>query len=146
LASLSMLSIAAPAPSSQSRHALLDSRGINDCGDSTFINQSSGGSPTVADCLQLAANIAGDGTWTVALLDQHQLAQYGTCAFGVQAGYYLNTFNYRVGNSDIIDIIHDSVNRFQWYGLVGATGKMPCQSDPFGYAGYTVDVTWGIYH
>lgn len=31
---------------------------IDDCGDSTFINQSSGGSPKVTDCQKLAENIA----------------------------------------------------------------------------------------
>ncbi|KAF9054896.1 putative necrosis-inducing factor-domain-containing protein, partial [Panaeolus papilionaceus] len=127
--------------------AILDSgRGINNCGDSSFINQTSGGSPTVADCRQLAANIAGDGTWTVELLEHHQLAQYGTCAFGVQSYYHFNTFAYRVGNSDIIDLINDSINRFQLNGLVGSKGSMPCQSDPFGWAGYTATVNWGLYH
>lgn len=33
------------------------------CGDSTFDNATSGGSPLAADCLQLAGNVAGDGNW-----------------------------------------------------------------------------------
>lgn len=111
------------------------SKRINDCGDSGFVNRSSGGSPTVADCQQLAANIAGPGTWTLTDDRQHQLAQYGTCAFGAQrsptiyAGY--------IGNEDIRDLIYDSISRFQWFGLVGAEGEMDCGS---------VHVYWGIYH
>jgi hypothetical protein len=35
----------------------------NHCGVSTFVNRSSGGSPKVADCQQMARNIAGGGTW-----------------------------------------------------------------------------------
>jgi hypothetical protein len=52
---------------------------INDCGNSSFENESSGASPTVSDCRQIAANIAGGGTWEVENLagEQHQLVQYG---------------------------------------------------------------------
>ncbi|CDM27562.1 unnamed protein product [Penicillium roqueforti FM164] len=35
---------------------------VNDCGPSTFINRSSGGSPRVLDYKKIAANIAGGGT------------------------------------------------------------------------------------
>jgi len=114
---------------------------INDCGDSSFVDASSSGSPLVSDCLQIAANIAGGGTWEVDSLPiQHQLVQYGTCAFGVTANgdNFLNSYWYYVGNQDIIDLIHSSIDLFQWYGLVGASGYMNCQPD--------TDVTWGLYH
>ncbi|KAH8662546.1 putative necrosis-inducing factor-domain-containing protein [Xylariales sp. PMI_506] len=108
---------------------------VNDCGDSTFENQSSGGSPLVSDCLQLAANIAGGGSWRLEIYEQRTLATYGTCAFGATAGPSVTY----IGNQDIIDLIHTSVDRFTWFGLVGAKGQMPCQL--FGYT-----VSWGIYH
>ncbi|PPR05583.1 hypothetical protein CVT24_002784 [Panaeolus cyanescens] len=117
---------------------------INNCGDSTFINQSSPGSPLVADCQRIAQNIAGGGTWHVALIGHHQLVQYGTCAFGVQAPFAFAVWNYRVGNSDIIDLINDSIARFQWFDKVGAKGVMACQSDPSGQ--FMPNVEWGIYH
>lgn len=42
----------------------LDARAsINDCADSSFENQSSSGSPKISDYQQMAANIAGGGTW-----------------------------------------------------------------------------------
>jgi hypothetical protein len=117
-------------------------RRINDCGDSTFVNQVSGASPTVADCNHLASNIAGDGTWTVSDTGQHQLAQYGTCALGVQAtsnGWYAY-----IGNEDIRDLIYESIRRFQWNGLVGSKGHMECQSGK-GTLG-DIGIDWGIYH
>ncbi|KAF9054908.1 Ecp2 effector protein, partial [Panaeolus papilionaceus] len=116
---------------------------INDCGDSSFDNKSSGGSPRVDDCLQIARNIAGGGTWTVALIGHHQLVEFGTCAFGVQAPFELGVSNIRVGNQDIIDVINDSVRRFQWNGLVGARGEMQCQTDP---GTRWLKTEWGIYH
>ncbi|KAK9321250.1 putative necrosis-inducing factor-domain-containing protein [Lipomyces orientalis] len=114
---------------------------INDCGDSTFIDGSSSGSPTVADCLQLAANIAGGGTWTEIGSGFKTLATYGTCAFGVQVDVAVaGLFN--VGNQDIIDLINSSNELFNWNGLMGASGQMPCQQP----LGDPVPVNWAIYH
>ncbi|CDM27637.1 hypothetical protein CBS147339_4225 [Penicillium roqueforti] len=116
---------------------------INDCGSSTFINQSSGDSPLVADCQVLVKNIAGGGTWTVpAVGRQHQLAQYGTCAFGIQGGQVLNIAY--VGNQDIIYIINSSIAKFKWKGKIGAKGTMSCQT-PTKATGNT-PMTWAIYH
>ncbi|CZS96366.1 uncharacterized protein RAG0_05728 [Rhynchosporium agropyri] len=38
---------------------------VNDCGDSTFEDRSSNGSPLISECQHLASNIAGGGTWTI---------------------------------------------------------------------------------
>lgn len=113
---------------------------INDCGDSSFTNRSSGGSPRVDDCRQIAANINGGGTWEVENFagSQHQLVQYGTCAFGVQGTGASNSVYFYVGNSDIIDLINSSIDKFQWNGLVGSEGVMNCQPGQ--------DVKWGLYH
>jgi hypothetical protein len=56
---------------------------VNDCGDSSFTNQSSPGSPLVDDCMTITTNIADGGLWTVIAPGSRQLVQYGTCAFGV---------------------------------------------------------------
>ncbi|PPR01772.1 hypothetical protein CVT24_001812 [Panaeolus cyanescens] len=153
IASLIATASAAPAPVAEAEAAPVspsftplehEARAmINNCGASTFINQSSPGSPFVSDCRQIATNIAGGGTWSVALIGHHQLVQYGTCAFGVQAPFALGVTNFRVGNSDIIDLINDSISRFEWSGRVGAKGNMPCQTDP---GMFNIDVEWGIYH
>jgi len=110
---------------------------VNDCGNSSFTNRSSGGSPTVGDCLQIAANISGGGSWTVEDVAglQHQLVQYGSCAFGVQG--FGSGIVFHVGNQDIIDLIHSSITMFQWNGLVGSKGLMPCGG---------TKVEWGLYH
>ncbi|KAH7079713.1 putative necrosis-inducing factor-domain-containing protein [Paraphoma chrysanthemicola] len=122
----------------------LDARNwVNDCGDSTFVNQSSGGSPLIADCQQIVRNIAGGGTWTVSVVKSHrQLVSYGTCVFGVDGdggGLFVH-----VGNGDISDLINDSIKRFAWQGKVGAKGHMQCQNIDGGitYAG----LNWGLYH
>ncbi|KAF4340075.1 hypothetical protein FBEOM_6010 [Fusarium beomiforme] len=144
LLSLLMVAFAAASPVSEPAHALSKRKSVNDCGDSTFENHSSGGSPLVSDCQQIARNIAGGGTWTVgAGGEHHQLVQYGSCAFGAQgAGSNMNAAH--IGNQDIIDVINDSIRRFQWEGKVGAAGEMGCQSLTGLVGGVTM--RWGIYH
>ena len=58
---------------------------INDCGGSTFENQSSGGSPLISDCQQIARNIQGSGTFTIpcAGRGEHTYVKFGTCVVGV---------------------------------------------------------------
>ena len=81
---------------------------------------------------------------TVGRTSQHQLAQYGTCAFGVDAhGGIASKGAFYVGNEDVRDVIVDSIARFQWDDngeeKVGTRGVMRCQ--PNG-----ISVEWGIYH
>ncbi|KAH7129015.1 putative necrosis-inducing factor-domain-containing protein [Dactylonectria macrodidyma] len=141
---LAMSQAAALPKTPQDAKSALEARAsINDCGDSTFINQSSGGSPTVNDCRQIAYNIRNGGTWTVgAGGEHHQLVQYGTCAFGAQGDGSINAAY--IGNQDIIDLINSSIDKFQWNGLVGAKGSMGCQSLKGLVGGATMN--WGIYH
>jgi hypothetical protein len=141
------LSVTASTPNDTSPNVLFKpapNGSNNDCGDSSFVNQSSGGSPTVGDCLQIAANIGGGGSWEVENAAQsfHQLVQYGSCAFGVQ-GHSGSSPGFNVGNQDIIDLIHSSVDKFAWNGLVGSKGDMPCQGI---YANDNVGVSWGLFH
>lgn len=118
--------------------------GESDCGASSFTDETSGGSPLVADCLQIATNIASGGRWNVDSIigKQRQLVQFGTCAFGVQ-GKSVGAGSYFVGNQDIIDLIHSSIQMFAANSpVVGAKGVMPCN----GFMSSPVHVTWGIYH
>ncbi|EZF27340.1 hypothetical protein H100_00636 [Trichophyton rubrum MR850] len=116
--------------------------GTNDCSESTFDNQTSESSPLVTDCLKIVSNIAGGGTWIVQPYAQHRLVQFGTCAFGVQTGLEGSWHAIKVGNADISDLINASIDKFQWYGKVGAKGDMPCQKVTTG----NQRVRWGIYH
>lgn len=111
---------------------------VNDCGDSTFVDESSPASPLISDCQHLASNIAGGGTWTIGEDDQRTLATYGTCAFGVEVE---SGFVGYVGNQDIIDLINSSIEMFAWGALVGAKGEMSCQ----GPGGGSI-TDWGLYH
>ncbi|OIW24824.1 hypothetical protein CONLIGDRAFT_684731 [Coniochaeta ligniaria NRRL 30616] len=112
---------------------------IDLCGESTFENQDSAASPLIADCLHIVDNIADGGQWSVTSGSQHQLVQWGTCAFGVQ-GCCGDAFFY-IGNEDIIDIIHDSINKFGFNGIIGAKGRMQCSAAALG-----AQVEWGLYH
>jgi hypothetical protein len=140
-----MAGLAAAQPISENPAALLlAKRGQeNTCGDSTFENKSSPASPKVSDCQTIARNIAGGGKWTVgAGGEHHQLVQFGTCAFGAQgAGSDMNSAF--IGNTDIIDLINDSIRRFEWNGLVGASGVVGCRSMTGLVGG--VRMRWGIY-
>jgi hypothetical protein len=115
----------------------------NDCGLSTFIGATSDASPLVTDCQQIVTNIAGtQGSWEVeaAVGDQHQLVQFGTCAFGVTGTTGTGDVDFHVGAQDIVDIITSSIQMFASNGLVGASGNMDCQGDAGNDA-----VNWGIY-
>lgn len=115
----------------------------NHCGTSTFENRTSEASPTVADCIQLSNNIIGDGDWTKKSGGQNSIASYGTCTFGGQ--FAVGGGNFRIGNEDIRDLIFDSIEKFQWNGLVGARGIMPC--DVTSHRGRTqYSILWAIYH
>jgi hypothetical protein len=99
----------------------------------------------VSDCQQLARNIAGDGSWTVTTSEHRKLASYGTCVFGAQCIQWAVAY---IGNQDIIDLINDSITRYQWQSpggglVVGSSGFMTCHSSPsVGDQG----VQWGLYH
>ncbi|KAK3688999.1 putative necrosis-inducing factor-domain-containing protein [Podospora appendiculata] len=121
---------------------------INDCQDSTFTNQASARSPLASDCDIICKNIAGGGTWTVQSATQHQLVQYGTCAWGVEGNYKARLFSYKVGNQDIIDTITDSIRMFTAVNpsgdpVVQSYGYMSCQGLFIG-EGYH-PVKWGLY-
>lgn len=118
---------------------------MNDCGDSTFEDQTSDASPLADDCRAIIENIQDDGStqWTTQVVGQRQreIASAGTCAFGVEATTTNGNVNFRVGGQDVIDLINESISRFGWSGKVGAKGDMTCNGNDKGQA-----VQWGIYH
>ncbi|KAK3947971.1 hypothetical protein QBC32DRAFT_246732, partial [Pseudoneurospora amorphoporcata] len=105
--------------------------GKNNCGDSTFENQTSGGSPSVEDCLQIIKNIEGDGSteWTVGIGAQKEIAKAGKCRFGVEAEGVEGSVTYKVGGQDMIDIINESIKQFGGGGKVSAKGYMNCNGN-----------------
>ena len=117
--------------------------GIDDCGDSTFIDQTSDASPPVADCQGIINNIQHtDGEWEVenAVENQHQLVQYGECKFGVRGTVINGNIDFHVGSQDIVDIITSAIQMYGGGGKVGAKGTMSCRGTVKGQA-----VEWGLY-
>jgi hypothetical protein len=115
----------------------------NHCQDSTFVDQTSDASPSVSDCMQIVKNIQNtDGDWEVenAIGSQHQLVQFGSCAFGVQGQGKNGNVDFYIGAQDIVDIITDSVRQFGGSGKVGAKGVMSCDGTVKGQ-----QVEWGLY-
>ncbi|KAJ0108701.1 hypothetical protein J7T55_011191 [Diaporthe amygdali] len=108
------------------------------CDGTTWEDQTSLGSPVVSDCLTLADRL-GEYTWFIPS-GQKQIAQWGTCAFGVTSLDPIITTP-RIGNDNVRDLIRGAVQRFQWNSRVGAKGVTSCQWN----AGWT-PIEWGLYH
>ncbi|OAA63574.1 Glycoside hydrolase, subgroup, catalytic core [Niveomyces insectorum RCEF 264] len=114
------------------------------CDTSTFVDQTSDASPTVADCQQIIANIQHtNGQWEIenVVHEQHQIVQSGTCKFGVQGNGGGNA-GFHVGAQDIVEIINSAIiNYASSSGKVGAKGVMSCN----GFDSRFVTVNWGLY-
>jgi len=125
--------------------------GRNDCGESTFENQSTGGSPDVHDCqelIQAQKRLGGtfefesDGS-------QHAVLTYGSGAIGVQTycphGHCPPLGRIvKIGDLDVTDLVTSAIDKFQWNGKVGAKGTMMCQEEF--HEELTMPVLWGVYH
>ncbi|KAA8642641.1 uncharacterized protein ATNIH1004_011586 [Aspergillus tanneri] len=118
--------------------------GKDECGDSTFVDQTSDESPKVEDCRQIIKNIEGDGStdWTTQVIghNQRKIASHASCHFGVEATKTNGNVNFKVGGQDVIDIINDAIARFARDGLIGAKGHMNCNGNI-----KSQPVLWGIY-
>lgn len=100
------------------------------CGDSTFHNKSTEGSPLVADCECLRDYFRTrdmNGLYSLSKwgFNLAPLASCGTCTFGAHTS---NILGASVGNTDAADIIDESIRRFQHDGRVGAEGDMGCSA------------------
>jgi len=119
--------------------------------DSEIVNQTSeDGSPLQDDCWQIARNIWYGGRWTINAGKQRQLAQYGSCAFGVEGFGGFDGF--RVSNADIIERIAKSNQLVSFKRpsdgkrIVGAKGTMSCVIIGAKHEPKSIKVDWGLYH
>jgi hypothetical protein len=120
--------------------AIADKEKLCDYNLDDMVNETSDASPLAADCLQLAKNIEDSGEWTVHAGQKHrELAQYGTCAVGVEKQLTILTLH--VGNMDVVPHIVRAVDRFTRDGKVGAKASMRCKG-----IWWTGGFTLGIYH
>ncbi|EGS17235.1 class V chitinase-like protein [Thermochaetoides thermophila DSM 1495] len=119
--------------------------GLSFCGISTFVDQTSGASPSVKDCEQIIRNIEGDGktSWRSPVVfgkPHRTIAKFGGCSFGVEATNENGNIFFDVGGQDVIDLINDAVQRFGKTGKVGALGFMKCKGNI-----KDQEVKWGIF-
>ncbi|KAG7292650.1 hypothetical protein NEMBOFW57_002686 [Staphylotrichum longicolle] len=107
------------------------------CGGSSFTGETSGGSPLISDCQQLANNLSGSGYWFFYVWNNtKELARFGTCRFMVDT---VSDHGTSVGDLDVKDLIRDSIAKFGRDGRVGAKGAMNC--------GWSEEaVWWYIWH
>lgn len=112
----------------------------------TYTNEGSGGSPTNGDCKVLVANIDKDGAWKVMENTQHQIAEYESCAFGVEPAGHTTADIVIVGNGDIQTVINEAIKQFGGGGRVGASGFMYCKKFTDIWSGEYAKMKWGIYH
>jgi hypothetical protein len=115
------------------------------CDTYTYTGDSSCASPYVADCQQMIDNYQDSGTHTVDVGIQHGIANYRTCAFGVDGPAH-GVAQYLVGLQDIINVVQAAIDNPTLYGddktLLGASGTMNCKATA---GGSQEPVTWGIY-
>lgn len=119
--------------------------GVDACGDSTFENQSSGGSPLVKDCQKLAQRLqANIRDWETDVVGKRQrkIEQEGSCRFGVEATSVDGNIKFSVGNQDIVDILNEAIKLFGNGpdSHIGAKGNMKCNGNI-----KQQKVKWGIY-
>ncbi|RKU39760.1 hypothetical protein DL546_000626 [Coniochaeta pulveracea] len=121
-----------PPPPPPSPYIDIPKDAVNKCGSTNFTDETTEGSPFVADCLQIVKNIARGGSWEVeeVMGNEHQLVQHGTCAFAVKPWRIEMNMAmwYKLGNEDIMSVIQDSAKQFARNGKLGASGQMHCQS------------------
>ncbi|KAL4746146.1 hypothetical protein BDW72DRAFT_207592 [Aspergillus terricola var. indicus] len=105
--------------------------GKDECGESSFENETSDASPDVDDCLQIIKNIQDDAStdFTTQVLgkNQREIAESGNADFVV-------------GGQDVIDIINTAAKKFGSGGKIGAKGNMDCNGNI-----KSQPVLWGIY-
>ncbi|KAK4197546.1 putative necrosis-inducing factor-domain-containing protein [Triangularia verruculosa] len=102
-------------------------------------------SPLSNDCQVIYDRIVGPGTWTVSMWIHHQLVEYNSCAYGVNAFTSKSgraIFAY-IGNEDIRDVLRRSMDKhsidYDGCERVGTWGQFICR--PF-----DAEVEWDIYH
>lgn len=125
--------------------------GRDQCGASSFVNKSSGGSPKTVDCKAIMTHYQSADGHFVAMSNFDlkaggawcRLVITGSCVFGIKSK---NQWDPRVGGSDIADLTRDAMAKFKTAGSpsrTGAEGNMGCSTDMFRG---TASVNWALFH
>ncbi|KAK4450384.1 hypothetical protein QBC34DRAFT_267223, partial [Podospora aff. communis PSN243] len=101
------------------------------CGDSTFIIETSDGSPFVSDCQQLSRNLFV----TMDPRKWRYFAMHRTCAIGMRR-FDLKAIV--IGTDDVKDIIRDLIKLNPRKDRVGGKGVMRCEP-------YRRELEWSVF-
>ena len=108
------------------------------CGSSSFHRETSNGSPSVADCRGMLNSGELDIVYEV-VGSRSEVKRSGNCRFMVYSPGHT-----AIGESDIRDLVRDSIAKFSNNGKVGARGSMDCKGELLGWGG-DARVDWWIW-
>ncbi|KAK3402703.1 Ecp2 effector protein, partial [Sordaria brevicollis] len=100
--------------------------------ENEIINETSAGSPLIADCRQIIKNISKGATWSYSTAQRHRkLVSHASCALGIERdGGESKAETAKVGNTDVEDIINGLAKLAEKRGDIRMGGKvsMKCQN------------------
>ncbi|KAJ5519173.1 Peptidoglycan-binding Lysin subgroup [Penicillium expansum] len=110
--------------------------------ESTYIEETTSGSPLIDDCLVIVKNIEGTtGSWNKLIEIQYGIAHFGTCTFGIEGKGRHGNSNVYIGAQDIVDIIRytskhwgHGTDKMQGKGVMQCNGNIKQQ-----------ELHWAIY-
>jgi hypothetical protein len=115
------------------------------CNDSSFINVSSDNSPSVPYCDFLRLYSRAQNYYLTAYASDFvnnywvAVVSYGNCVFAIHSDPFWYVY---IGNTDVADLVQDSIAAFQCCGgKIGAEGWMHCDA---GWDGY-IPMRWAIF-
>ncbi|CAG8207143.1 unnamed protein product [Penicillium salamii] len=109
---------------------------------STYIKETSGGSPLIDDCLALVKKIQGTSKyWDKPIERQFGIVSFGTCTFGIEGKGRKGNANEQVGAQDVVDIIRYAAKHWgKGNTRMGGRGSMQCEGNI-----KNQKVDWAIY-
>jgi hypothetical protein len=108
---------------------------------STYIEETSGGSPLIDDCLHIVENIEGtSGSWIKPIERQFGILHYGECYFGIEGKGRKGNVDEYVGAQDAVDIIRYAAKHWGDGTRMGGKGVMQCNGNI-----KQQEVHWAIY-
>ncbi|KAI5804670.1 putative necrosis-inducing factor-domain-containing protein [Peziza echinospora] len=112
---------------------LAEEDNVNTCGDSTFVDTTTKYSPKIRDCEAIATQVLKEATFWYSYPEQapsqggwDRIEKVGTCVFAVRTTVEEADGGSKVGNTDVADLIRDSIARFGKDEKVAAQGVMKC--------------------